>query len=91
MQIDAYLRHWHAFCQEFGISEEPQARLDKLVIEMCELLELDADVNDEALDVMICAIALVVSRGYSDPLHACFLKLERTSEKYRKNGVTAVN
>jgi NTP pyrophosphatase (non-canonical NTP hydrolase) len=93
MQIDAYLKHWRAFCEEFNIDVTPKAREDKLITETCELIEAQnlnkspQDIDDEALDVMICAIALVISRGYSDPLHAAFFKLERTADKYRRSAV----
>jgi NTP pyrophosphatase (non-canonical NTP hydrolase) len=86
-----YKMHWRKFITEFSIDMSPDARFKKLIIEVVELIEAErngtlAEMIDEALDVMVCAIALVISLGVMNPLNACARKLERTAEKYRKQG-----
>lgn len=89
--MEQYKTHWHRFITEFTIDMSPDARFKKLIIEVVELIEAERNgtreqVLDEALDVMVCAIALVWSLGVVNPLHACAMKLQRTAEKYRKQG-----
>ena len=87
MQLDAFLIHLDSFFKEFNIDVTPEARSDKLVEEVCEFLEADtkAHADDEAIDVLVCAIANARARGLTDMLHLAFMKLERTAEKYRRN------
>ncbi|MDD2898978.1 MAG: hypothetical protein PHI31_09725 [Desulfuromonadaceae bacterium] len=89
MQIDEYLMHYEKFQNEFGIDTSPKARSAKLIMETCELIEAehkadDTATIDEAIDVMNCSIALVVAHGVKNPLHAGYMKLQRTAEKYRR-------
>ena len=91
MQLDAFLIHLDSFHTEFNIDVTPQGRSDKLVEEVCEFLEACTNsskehADDEAIDVLVCAIANVKARGMFDMLHLSFLKLEKTAEKYRRNG-----
>jgi len=91
MQLDAFLIHLDKFHKEFNIDITPQGRSNKLIEEMCEFLEASttstkAHADDEAIDVLVCAIANVKARGMTDMLHLAFMKLEKTAEKYRRNG-----
>ena len=88
MQFDAFLIHLEDFHKEFDIDVSPQGRSDKLVEEMCEFLEASTSstkehADDEAIDVLVCAIANVKARGMHNMLHLAFLKLDRTAKKYR--------
>jgi hypothetical protein len=86
MELDAFLIHFDEFCREFEIDMSPQARFDKLIVEVCELCEAQGPgrKDDESLDVLVCAIANCKARGLHDMLHLAFLKLERTAIKYRE-------
>ena len=91
MHLDNYLHHWQRFVDEFNISTEELPRRNKLFAEVCEYdeavrLSTKEHADDEALDVLITAIALVQSRGIHEPLHACAMKLDRSAERYRKQG-----
>lgn len=88
MQIDLFLCHLAAFHQEFQIDTSPAARADKLTEEYHEFMDAmqngtDQQADEEALDVLVCAIANCTARGYKDPLHHAYLKLQRTAVKYR--------
>lgn len=92
MEMDAFLIHMDSFHKEFDIDTTPQGRSDKLVEEVCEFLEATAistkeHADDEAIDVLVCAIANVKARGIVNPLDACYFKLQRTAEKYRRRGL----
>lgn len=91
MQIDEFLMHLGMFHDEFKIDISPGARADKLFDEVNEFAtamvhETKEKADDEAIDVMVCAIANVAARGIKNPLHAGFMKLQRTAEKYRLKG-----
>lgn len=89
MQIDEFTLHLEAFHKEFNIDVTPAGRRVKLVEEMCEFLEAydfstKEHTDDEAIDVLVCALANVIARGIHNPLFACYLKLQRTAAKYRE-------
>lgn len=93
MEIELFMQHFNDFVAEFGIETTPEARYRKLIDETCELIVAHEEavkeaIDEEALDVLICSLALVQARGIKDPLHAAFRKLEKTAEKYRGNGLT---
>lgn len=88
MEMDLFKIHLNLFFKEFGILNTPEARTTKLLEEVLEFYkavhsESIERANDEALDVLICALANVWARGFKNPLDAAYLKLERTAEKYR--------
>jgi NTP pyrophosphatase (non-canonical NTP hydrolase) len=89
MDLIELILHIELFHKEFQIDTTPEARADKLFDEVNEFAtalahETKAQADDEAVDVLVCAISNVVSRGIINPLDACFFKLQRTAEKYRK-------
>ena len=95
MEIEAYLKAYQKFCDEFKIPTSPEARAAKLLIEVDEYSQslvsgTHEEQVSEALDVMNCAIANVVALGMAQPLFFGWQKLEATAEKYRmaKVGVT---
>ena len=88
MGITELLLHIDQFHKEFDIDTSPAARADKLFDEVNEFAtalvhETPEQADDEAIDVLVCAISNVVSRGIKNPLDACYFKLERTARKYR--------
>jgi NTP pyrophosphatase (non-canonical NTP hydrolase) len=92
MQIDEFLLHLEAFHKEFSLDTSPQGRADKLIEEVCEFVEAltistQEHADDEAIDVLVCAISNVVCRGIHNPLFAAYLKLQRTAEKYRQQQI----
>lgn len=92
MDYEALCIHLDKFFDEFGIVPTPEARREKLVEEVEEFLLADEfstieHADDEAIDVLICAISNVRARGIKSPLMECYKKLERTAEKYRNEGL----
>ena len=88
MDFTLFVLNMQMFHKEFGLDTSPEGRADKLFEEVNEFAtamqyESPERADDEAIDVLVCAIANVVSRGIKNPLHACYEKLERTAEKYR--------
>jgi hypothetical protein len=88
VEFIAFTKHLDQFHREFDIDTSPHGRAEKLFEEVKEFDEArdsksKEDADDEAIDVMICAIANVIARGISSPLDACYFKLERTAVKYR--------
>lgn len=88
MEITELIIHIDAFHREFNIDTSPDARFNKLIEETCELIcavqnESSEAADDEAIDVLVCAISNVVARGIVNPLDACYFKLQRTAAKYR--------
>lgn len=89
MDIDNYLYHYDEFTTEFNLPTDPVARGNKAIQEAIEFNVAfhhgtDSEADDEALDLMNTAISNVVARGFKNPLHAGYLKLQRTAEKYRE-------
>lgn len=89
MHIDEFLLHLDSFNNEFDIDTSPEGRAEKLLEEVEEFVEaLESSTKDhadeEAIDVLICAISNVHSRGINNPLFAAYLKLQKTADKYRK-------
>ena len=88
MDFDALLHHIDAFHKEFNIDTSPDARANKLYDEVNEFAtateyETKEAADDEAIDVLVCAISNCVSRGIVNPLDACYFKLQKTAVKYR--------
>lgn len=89
MHLDAFLIHLDNFHKEFDIDVTPKGRSNKLVEEVCEFLEAcdistKEHADDEAIDVLVCAIANVKARGINNMLYQAYMKLEKTAEKYRQ-------
>ena len=89
MEFTELLLHIEQFHQEFKIDTSPGARADKLFDEVNEFAtamvsESTEAADMEAIDVLVCAISNVVSRGIINPLDVCHFKLQKTAEKYRK-------
>ena len=88
MHLDEFLLHLDRFNREFSIDISPDARANKLVKEVLEFVhahdqETVDQADQEAIDVLVCAIANVYHRGIVNMLDACYFKLERTAVKYR--------
>lgn len=88
MDLIELLIHIDSFHKEFNIDTSPQARADKLLDEVFEFefalaFETSKQADDEAIDVLVCAISNVIARGIHSPLDACYFKLQRTAAKYR--------
>jgi hypothetical protein len=87
MQIEEFLLHLDLFHKEFNLDTSPEGRAAKLFEEVDEFTEAlgltDEHADDEAIDVLVCAIANVKSRGVPNMLDACYMKLQRTAAKYR--------
>lgn len=94
MDMDLYLHHYREFHAEFCPGAGTAEKADKVYEEAHEFIDayFDDDENaqiNESLDLMNTAIAFLVEAGIKDPLHAGYLKLQRTAEKYRRqNGTT---
>ncbi|HBA70727.1 MAG TPA: hypothetical protein DCZ63_00535 [Geobacter sp.] len=88
MDFTALVHHIREFHSEFNIDTSPSARADKLFDEVNEFAtamayESPQAADDEAIDVLVCAISNCLSRGIANPLDACYFKLQRTAVKYR--------
>jgi NTP pyrophosphatase (non-canonical NTP hydrolase) len=88
MDLIELTRHIDEFHTEFSIDTSPSARANKLFEEVNEfadalVYESKEAADDEAIDVLVCAISNAVSRGIINPLDACYFKLQRTAAKYR--------
>ena len=88
MEIDNYLHHYNEFLDEFNLPKDPVASGNKTIQESIEfnvafIYGTQSEADDEAIDLMNTAIMNVVDRGISNPLHAGYMKLQRTAEKYR--------
>ena len=89
MDMQLYLHHYREFLNEFDPDADINARVAKTLTESMELREAwlfsgdDDSVKEEAIDLMNCAISLVSYLGVKNPLHAGYMKLQATAEKYR--------
>jgi len=88
MEMQEFLLWLDGFNREFNIDTSPDSRATKLVKEVLEFVhahdqETVEEADEEAIDVLICAIANVYHRGITNILDRCHWKLEKTTNKYR--------
>ena len=93
MDYDLYIKHYRAFDAEFFPSSSIEEIEDKMLEEMDELSEemenggaIENKIS-EATDTLNINIKLLNAYGVKDVLHAGFMKLQETAEKYRKQGL----
>lgn len=86
MQINEYLAEYRRFYDEFFQNATATDIERKLHEEIFEYMDAETNVQelDELVDLMNIAIYNVYRRVSIDPLHAGFLKLQKTAEKYRR-------
>ena len=91
MQIDHYIALYKDFHEQCGHEATGDACLDKLAEECREFLAAydsgdHAAIVSERLDVLNTSIFSTYKDTGGDPLFLGFLKLEKTLEKYKKQG-----
>ena len=84
--IDIFLSHLRIFIREHGITDDMEGRKIKLLEEAGELYAaLDSgivkDIISEACDVICVCFHILLICGVSNPLWACFLKLEEVTAR----------
>jgi hypothetical protein len=89
--VDNFLAKLEAFHEEFDIDTTPEGRVVKFAEEFCEFLDAfynstKEHADEEAIDALVCAIANCKARGLNNILFLAEMKLEKTAEKYRKQG-----
>ena len=90
--MDNFLSKLNDFFTEFNISSEVKDREAKHYEEVCEYIEAvqtstREHADDEAIDMFITATALCKARGINNILTMAGLKLERASDRYRKQNL----
>lgn len=94
MEMTEFQLRLYAYMAKHGFSMHPDARAEKMAEEHREFQEAHAcstkeHADDEALDMVIVAIANAMGRGIPNILDACCDKLDRSTRKYLLQSATA--